>query len=273
MGPGADTGGGIAEPGPFLRSLSEAGGGAPRRHPPEDYDARVTGALAHGVGSVVVALAVAIVIVGASVAPFLNPVWVSFEQDRSQAAGWTGYTPAELRSATASILSDLVVGPPTFDVVVDGQPVLNERERGHMADVRGVFSAFAIVAIAALLLLIAAHRVARDRAPDAFWRGVRSGVGLLVAGVLVVGAVGVLAFDLAFEVFHRFFFAGGTYTFDPRTDRLVQLFPERFWLETSLAVGVVILIVSAFVWWIAGRQRAPRERAAPGLSEPAEAQT
>ena len=227
--------------------------------------------MARGVGSVVVALAVALVIVAASIAPFLNPSWVSFEQDRAQAADWTGYTPAHLRTATNAILSDLVVGPATFDVVVDGQPVLNERERGHMADVRAVFSGFAIAAILALLVVLIGWRIARRRAPDTFWRAIRGGVAVLVAGVILVGAVGLFAFDLAFDVFHRLFFAGGTYTFDPRTDRLVQLFPERFWLETSLAVGVVILVVSAVAWWVAGRRLARRDAAAVAMREPAEA--
>jgi integral membrane protein (TIGR01906 family) len=220
---------------------------------------------------VIVGLAVAIVILAGSIAPFLNPVWVAFEQDRSQATAWTGYTPAELRTATDAILADLIVGPPTFDVIVGGNPVLNERERGHMADVRGVFSGFALLAIVALLIVIAGWRVAGPGAVDTYWRAIRDGTGLLVAGVVVIGVIGLLAFDLAFEVFHRLFFAGGTYTFDPRTDRLVQLFPEQFWLETSIAIGVVALVVSAVVWWLAGRRLARPEPRAVGMTEPAEA--
>jgi integral membrane protein (TIGR01906 family) len=231
----------------------------------------VTVAVARGVGSVIIGIAVALVIIAGSVAPFLNPVWVSFEQDRSQATTWTGYTPAQLRSATDAILSDLIVGPPTFEAVVDGKPVLNERERGHMADVRRVFSGFAILAIAALVIVILGWSIARRRAPEMYWRGVRFGSGVLVLGVFVLGAIGLFAFDLAFEVFHRLFFAGGTYTFDPRTDRLVQLFPERFWLETSLAVGVAILVVCGVVWWLAGRRLARPYGAAVGLPEAAEA--
>lgn len=233
----------------------------------------MTGALARGVGSVILAPAVALVIIAGSIAPFLNPVWVSFEQERSQAAAWTGYTPAQLRSATDAILSDLIVGPPTFDVVVDGEPVLNERERGHMADVRSVFSGFAILAIVALVVLVAGWSIARRTSRETYWRAVRGGVALLVAGVVVVGAIGLLAFDLAFEIFHRLFFTGGTYTFDPRTDRLVQLFPERFWLETSLVVGVVILLVCGIVWFLAGRRLALPEATAVGITEPAEARS
>ena len=66
---------------------------------------------------------------------------------------------------------------------------------------------------------------------------------LLVIG----GVVSFVAFDALFETFHRLFFAGGSYTFDPATDRLVQLFPFQFWQETAIAVGAVCIVVAAIV--------------------------
>lgn len=209
-------------------------------------------------GTGIVAVSVAIVILAVSIAPFLNPVWVSFEQTRSEAAAWTGYTDQQVRTATDGILADLVFGPPTFDVSVEGQAVLNERERSHMADVRGVFGAFALLAAAAVIVVLAGWLLARRRWAATFWRSVRVGASGLTIGILVAGAVGLFAFDLAFEVFHRLFFAGGTYDFDPRTDRLVQLFPDRFWFETSIAVGVVVLALCGVTWLLAGwRLREP----------------
>lgn len=230
--------------------------------------------LARPVVSALVGLAIAVVIVAAAVLPFLNPAWVAFAQDRAEAAAWTGYTSEELRAATDGILTDLVLGPPAFDVVVSGQAVLNPRERGHMADVRSVFAGFALLALASVVVLAAAAVAGRRSAParQRFWRAARGGAAALAAGVVVVGLVGVLAFDLAFEAFHRLFFAGGTYTFDPSTERLVQLFPQRFWFETSLAVGLVILVLVGFVVIVATRRlRTPRPAAAlvPGALETA----
>jgi integral membrane protein (TIGR01906 family) len=201
--------------------------------------------------SVLVAIGTAIVILSIAIGPFLSPAWVSFEQGRSDAAAWTGYSPPQLQAATGAILSDLVFGPPNFDVQVNGTPVLNARERGHMADVRRVFVGLAILAAASAVLLVVAGRLGSGRMA----RPVRAGAAGLAIVVVAIGLVGALAFDLAFEVFHRLFFAGGTYTFDPRTDRLVQLFPERFWFETSMAVGAFILLLCAGVWWLAGRRR------------------
>ncbi len=94
------------------------------------------------IGSFVIALATALAIIALVIPFFLNPYWVAFEQGRAQATAWTGYGEDDLRVATDAILADLVLGPPDFDVAVAGEPVLNERERGHMQDVRNVFIGF-----------------------------------------------------------------------------------------------------------------------------------
>jgi integral membrane protein (TIGR01906 family) len=63
----------------------------------------------------------------------------------------------------------------------------------------------------------------------------------------VGGIVSFVAFDALFETFHRIFFAGGSYTFDPATERLVQLFPFQFWQETAIVVGAVCIVLAAIV--------------------------
>jgi integral membrane protein (TIGR01906 family) len=201
------------------------------------------------------ALATAIVIVAISILPFLSPPWVSFEQGRAQADAWTGYTPAELNAATGAILSDLVFGPPNFDVRVDGQLVLNEREQSHMRDVRGVFTGFFVLAIVAAAGLVVAYAGARRLGhPERWWRAVRAGALGTIVGVVVGGVIVFFAFDAAFEVFHRLFFAGGTYLFDPATDRLVQLFPFKFWDETTMVLGVLMVAISLLVAFVAARR-------------------
>jgi integral membrane protein (TIGR01906 family) len=131
-------------------------------------------------------------------------------------------------------------------VTVRGEPVLNERERGHMRDVRSVFGGFAVAAVGGVLVLVVA-----SARPGGAWRATRRGAVGLAVGIVVVGLVGVFAFEQAFDVFHRLFFASGSYTFDPLSDRLVQLFPMRFWFETSLAVGAVALVLAAVVAGVA----------------------
>lgn len=202
-----------------------------------------------------IAVATAVVVIAVVLPLFLNPVWVAFEQGRAQAAAWTGYSEPQLRAATDAILADLVLGPPDFDVVIDGQPVLNERERSHMGNVRGVFMGFfAIAAVLAVAAVIVAARLRASGGPGRTWRAVRNGALGLIVGLGLVGVVALVAFDALFQIFHQVFFAGGTYTFDPTTERLVQLFPFQFWQETAVAVGVVAAVVAAVVAVVAHRR-------------------
>lgn len=200
-----------------------------------------------------VAISTIVVIVAVAVGLFLNPIWVGFEQGRTGAAGLTGFTSEQVRDVTGGILHDLVIGPPVFAQVVDGAPVLKDRERSHLVDVRGVFIAFGGLALLGALTLVNA-RIA-SRGARWFRRSVGAGATILAASVLVGGVIVAVAFDPAFEVFHRLFFAGGTYTFDPRSDRLVQLFPDAFWAETSIAVGAAILAMCIVVAWRGLRRR------------------
>ena len=234
--------------------------------------AGVTGSLPQRLAAVLTAVATVVVIVAIAILPFLTPAWVSFEQVRTGAPELTGYSQAELRVATDAILADLVVGPPDFDVAVNGEPVLKDRERAHMRDVRGVFGGFGLVAVASLIIVIAAIAGAgRMGHPERAWRAVRTGARGLAVGVVLAGVVALLAFDVAFEVFHRIFFAGGSYTFDPGTERLVQLFPFAFWSETTMAVGAVTLLLSAAAAVVTGRRLATVPAAARPAGDPPQA--
>lgn len=172
--------------------------------------------------SLLIGLATAIVIVTVAVLPFLTPQWIGFEQGRADATAWSGYSVDELKTATDGVLADLVFGPPDFDIEVRGEPVLGERERGHMRDVRSIFVVLWVVGAASVVVLLVAGR-RRDKV--AAWRAARRGALGLTGAIVVLGAVALVAFGALFEIFHRLLFPAGSYTFDAGTERLVQLFP------------------------------------------------
>jgi integral membrane protein (TIGR01906 family) len=232
---------------------------------PSRSDPRRTG-LVGAVGAVLVAAATIVVLIGVALLVFLNPVWVGLGQERAEADVWTGWSIETVHEVTNAVLADLILGPPDFDQTVDGVPVFAAREITHLQDVRTVLMGFAMAVVVSVVVLV----VARIRGgPPLAWRGIRLGATALIAGVVALGVLSVVAFDTVFEVFHRVFFASGTYTFDPATDRMVQLFPMSFWFETSLALGVVLLglgiVVLAVAIW---REGVWRGRAAGPAAEP-----
>src|SRR5205814_7031546 len=121
-----------------------------------------------------------------------------------------------------------------------------------LADVRsGLLAVFGLVVVSGVVLVLMALRT-RDRAW--LWRSVGGSAAVLAGAVVVVGALFALFFDAAFELFHRLLFAGGSYTFDPSQKRLVQLFPEDFWAETSIALALVILVLAVATAWFGLRR-------------------
>jgi integral membrane protein TIGR01906 len=207
--------------------------------------------------SVAVGLATILTLVGIAVGLFFNPIWVAFEQDRTHADLWTGYPSQTVHAVTDAVLREVYLGPGTFTQSVDGAPVFNDRERAHMANVHGIVVAFFGLVLAAAAVLVAGG--IRSRGAAWFWRAVARGAAILAAGAVVVGIAFALVFDQAFTLFHDLFFASGTWSFDPATDRLVQLFPYDFWTETSVAIAVVGLLLTVATWAFARRRTGQRQ--------------
>ncbi len=220
--------------------------------------------------AVATAVAASIVVIAIAILPFLTPAWVSFEQGRTHAAALAGLTDAELSLATNAILHDLVLGPPEFAVELNGTPVLEERERSHMRDVRGVFAGFFLLAaIAAVGLVVLVAGARRMGHPERAWSAISTGMRGLIVGIVVAGVIAAVAFDQLFSIFHQLFFPAGSFTFDPRTDRLVQLFPFDFWSETTIVLGGVIVAGAAILSVATGRL-ARRAAARPVSPAPAD---
>ncbi len=134
----------------------------------------------------------------------------------------------------------------------NGEPAFNAREVAHMQDVRTAvsrayqFQIIALVAIAILAVLGALLRTTRALIPVALARGA-------VLTVVLAAAAGILAFASynAFETtFHGLFFEGDTWRFE-EADTLRRLYPDRFWLDVAVAIGVAAVLQAAIVFFVA----------------------
>jgi integral membrane protein (TIGR01906 family) len=151
----------------------------------------------------------------------------------------------------------------------DGEPAFNTRELTHMQDVRNLlasayrFDLVVLVVIAALALALGLRSGTRTVVPVALGRGAL----LTVAVAVAVAVVAATSFGWFSTPFHRTFFDGDSWRF-AETDTLRRLYPDRFWLDTAIVVGVLAVLQAAIVFplarfWArhAGAPRALRLRA------------
>ena len=120
----------------------------------------------------------------------------------------------------------------------DGQtvPCFNEREAAHMADCRGLIRLDRIVLWVALggAAGLTAWGGFRREGRKAFCRGILR--GLLAAGFAAAAllAWALVNFDGLFITFHRVAFSNDGWLLDPRTDLLIRLMPESFFVRLGV---------------------------------------
>ena len=114
----------------------------------------------------------------------------------------------------------------------------NEREIRHMRDVKGLvrgvyriqeatgayLAAFALVGLAAW----------RRRFLSRLTWSAALGGALTLGLVGLVGLASLVGFDSLFRAFHLVSFSNDLWQLDPRTDYLIAMFPEGFFLDATL---------------------------------------
>lgn len=122
----------------------------------------------------------------------------------------------------------------------DGLALYNARELRHLADVVVVLGGVSVVGVGLVVFCVVCFLV--------FWFGnlttrillIRAigqgGIAMLSVLAVLLG-LAVLRWNQFFEGFHRLFFADGTWRFE-YSDTLIRLFPEKFWFDTALNLGL-----------------------------------
>ncbi|MEJ2601405.1 MAG: TIGR01906 family membrane protein [Anaerolineales bacterium] len=132
----------------------------------------------------------------------------------------------------------------------DGSPVYNERELRHMVDVKNTVKGALTVWVVSLVLLVVLRVWAwRGGWMDAFRIGMVRGGWLtvvLLAGILLFVLLG---FGVFFVLFHDVFFQPGTWMF-LYSDTLIRLFPERFWRDIFIIVGLLTIAGALLVTFL-----------------------
>lgn len=141
--------------------------------------------------------------------------------------------------------------------MADGAPLYNERELSHMLDVKilvqGMLRAWWIILGGLLLIGFFAWR---SRWLGTFFRKVMWGGWATLGLVTLLVLSTFLDFSALFTGFHRIFFTGDTWLFYT-SDSLIRLFPERFWSDAFIYIGI-LTIASALITIFCGGAIAKR---------------
>lgn len=118
--------------------------------------------------------------------------------------------------------------------------MFEEEALRHMVDVKQV--TIATYSIAILIALITVGILFMSYRHPVFRRSVRLGLtygSMLTLGIIMSSVVlAVTAWNVFFDTFHEIFFEAGTWRF-AFSDTLIRLYPEKFWFDASITIGVL----------------------------------
>ncbi|MBI5290146.1 MAG: TIGR01906 family membrane protein, partial [Chloroflexi bacterium] len=206
-------------------------------------------------------IALPIAILTTNVRLLLNaPLVYDYSLDRYDAEETTGLSREDLDGTAAALRDYFNNGEKTFYYTVTENglpgPVFNARETQHMEDVKGLVNWLNRIQMLSVMFVVAYGIVFFVWSPEGSLRQLAGQclAGLLL-GFLAIGAVGAVAavgFDAAFEKFHEVAFSNDLWRLNPRTDHLIQMFPEEFWRDATFMLGGLCLVEAALIAAIAG---------------------
>lgn len=125
-------------------------------------------------------------------------------------------------------------------------PLFSPRETAHLRDVKNLFRlTFRVQELSvvyALAYVVGVFIWAREASFRALARQTLAAGLMTTAAILALGAVALAGFDRAFEQFHLISFSNELWKLNPRTDHLIQMFPEDFWFDASMIAGIMALV-------------------------------
>jgi integral membrane protein (TIGR01906 family) len=123
----------------------------------------------------------------------------------------------------------------------NGSPVFNERELKHMVDVQIALNTTINVWYLTLgIMLVLGVWAWRGDWWNIFRAGLARGGWLTIFVIAGLILIVLLSFGIFFVAFHNVFFEPGTWVFY-FSDTLIRLFPERFWRDIFIYVGLFAL--------------------------------
>ena len=129
-----------------------------------------------------------------------------------------------------------------------GESLYNEREIGHMLDVKILADQIRFIWLVAMIVVVVGTLIMVTKPELAYygWRSVMYGGIATVVILLGIALFILLAWDVFFVQFHELLFPPGTWTF-AYSDGLIRLFPEQFWFDVGVIMSGGALLLGILV--------------------------
>ncbi|MEL6148038.1 MAG: TIGR01906 family membrane protein, partial [Chloroflexota bacterium] len=238
--------------------------------PDEKVSPALTGL--HMPARVVITYATPVVLTIIFVRLVMSPLFLSIEYNRPGfPADPYGFTTEErlqyappavaylLNSEGISFLADLrlpreIVPPEVCNVAPEDANLclmFNERELRHMEDVKVVTRGAFITGIVSGVLAVAGGVLLYRENRWQLKQSLMGGAMLTLALIGTIILMAATAWEVFFTSFHQIFFEGDSWLFR-YSDTLIRLFPEQFWFDAALVIGVLTtlsaLVILVFSW-------------------------
>ena len=204
-------------------------------------------------------LSLPVLLLTASVSLAANCPWLyTYGFEKYDVGETTGLEEAELDRVADGLRAYFNSGEEniSLSVLKDGKSfeVFNEREVGHLKDVKGLFRLVYVLLLGTgvyACVYAGANLLGwRDRR---LYRGLVGGGGLTLVIMLAIGLAAAINFDWLFLNFHLLSFTNDLWMLDPSTDYLIMLFPRGFWFDAAYfcAAGTAFLalVLGGVGWW------------------------
>lgn len=128
--------------------------------------------------------------------------------------------------------------------------MFNERERQHMYDVQVVTqNTYRLGLLTGIISLIAAlYLIKIER--SLLITALRNGSLLTLSTIFTIILLSLTAWDVFFTGFHQIFFEGDSWLFR-YSDTLIRLFPEQFWFDAALTIGILVTLSAIVILAVA----------------------
>lgn len=120
---------------------------------------------------------------------------------------------------------------------LDETEAFHQREKAHMVDVFVIFEAVRLIRSICFFagsVFLAGAVVLREKC--AAW-GALIGAGMFFLPLIAIGIWAAADFSAAFTAMHHLLFSNDLWLMDPRTDLMIRMLPQRFFVRIAAYIG------------------------------------